>query len=401
MLRKILIIAGAFFILALTIAGYVLFIRNNVPTTAVETPVDSIEYFPFGRASGNGQSTTSPLLEGQLPTISLAKVTELSAEPISGAATLGRGSTTLVRMSERATGHITEVNLTTGTTSIISNTTIPKIYETLWLEGASSVIYRYLTDTQSIRTYLAMFQKPTATSTVRGIKGIFLPANISSIAASPSLKRIFYIEPMSEGIRGVTINADGGKRTEIFNSPMTEWIAEWPTESMITLTSKASSQAPGYVYSLNPTNGALRRILGNVTGLTTLTDSTGTYIAYSDNANAVRIQNIQTGDIITTGLRTPIEKCIWSKKQKGTLFCSVPNASTGLNYPEAWYQGQIQFTDSVYSYSVKTNNPVLVVDLQKDFNADIDGVNPVLSPNEDFLILGNKKDFSLWGVKLK
>ena len=89
------------------------------------------------------------------------------------------------------------------------------------------------------------------------------------------------------------------------------------------------------------------------------------------------------------------EKCVWSNKQTGVVFCAVPQKLSGLPLPDSWWSGEVSFIDDLWRIDTETGEATMVWD-QNDF----DMVKMFLSPEEDYLFFVNKKDSTLWAVRL-
>src|SRR3989338_11121218 len=74
----------------------------------------------------------------ELPALSLIQIAN---EPISGFKSLKNG---LSRYIDKATGHIFEASLVNGGKELISNTTLPKIFEVKWSEDGKKDLFKYL-----------------------------------------------------------------------------------------------------------------------------------------------------------------------------------------------------------------------------------------------------------------
>ncbi len=404
MLKKVLIGSIIFFVLAVGFTSYMLFFRKSTPEGTSPT------YQPFGQTSGEAplSNTSNPNIStpdiGENSPINVSPLMRISREPAAGGIIIQSGQNALVRYTLRATGHINETNLRTGTSSRVANTTIPKLYESLWFPGGNRTLMRYLNDSgTSITTYDAEFVAPKSTTTPSSlfeVRGSFLSSGITTLAISPDAQKIFFLqEDVGKGI-GFVSDAAGLKRTQIFNSPLKEWTAEWPSQSQITLTTKPTYITPGYIYSLNPTSGSLKKIFGGISGLTTKTNPTSELIAFADNTMNLKILTAKTGVAAPTNLSTLPEKCVWSKADKDVIYCAVPTNGRGNNYPDTWYQGSVSFTDDIYKIDTKAQKYYLVAALQKNFGASIDAINLSLSSNGDYLLFSNKKDDTLWSLSL-
>src|SRR3989338_3911365 len=115
-------------------------------------------YFPFGKSpetpptspnnTGNGTGNTTGTGVGPngevLPT---PQLWQISTDPQSGAVVFqtndASSSTNAVRYLDRATGNVFESKLSVFGQKRISNTTIPKVYEALWLPTGNSLVLRY------------------------------------------------------------------------------------------------------------------------------------------------------------------------------------------------------------------------------------------------------------------
>lgn len=400
--KKVLLAAIAFFIVALAIGAYFLLTQNSADPKE-ETPTESENYFPFGPGSNNRPPVAEPTDEEEIPNttiIPVASVVRLTSRPSTHGIGIEKGTSTVVRYVDRAQGHISEVDLTTGVISRVTNTTMAKIQDVLWLNAGKSLVYQYLSDANELRSYTATIATQTSTSDASTIKGSFLPASLESITASPDLKKIFFIEYVGGGSRGIVANFDGTNRKQIFSSPISEWIASWPEANTIMITTKAASGQRGFVYSLNANTGALRKVLGPGTALTSKANFGASHIAFTDNASTLFIYDVKKDTVINTGLRTFVDKCVWSKSVRTKMYCAVPQSGVSGRLPDNWYQGRVSFSDTLYEINTLTGERTLIPDYKNISRKNIDASVISLSTNETYLLITNKKDASLWSVNL-
>lgn len=398
MLKKVFITSVIFLLLALTIAGYFIFFGKKTTPVARVPDTDS----PFGPNPGNRPiSTSTPIISDDVDiVIPIVGITQISTVPSASGFAYMSGGATLIRYIERGQGHMNEVNMRTGTTSRLSNTTLPKIQETIWTNKGDSLILRYISDTDTVRNYVATLGKKSTTTTFRDLKGSFLTGTVESIVASPDLKKIFFLERISTGVRGYVANFDGSNRRQIFASPFGEWIITWPAANTITLTTKASGGIDGYMYFLNATTGSLRKILGPIPSLTTKTNPSASLVAYSDNTARLKVYNVNTS--VTTDLvfQTFTEKCTWSPKQKITIYCAIPDTIPNQAFPDAWYQGRYVTTDTIFEINTNSNSRTLLPNTKNTTGKNIDVSEISTNPTGDYLILTNRRDFTLWAIDL-
>ncbi len=295
-----------------------------------------------------------------------------------------------IRYVERATGHISQMYLDTKTVGQISNSTIPNIYEAIFDDKASSVIYRYLEiNGKIITSFLA---------TLGSDKGEFLPSNIIDVSLSPDRTKFFYITKIFSGVIGTTRSFKDNKKIQVFSSSITEWLSQWVTDQKIYLTTKASSSTEGNLFSLNTTNGVLTKVFGGVLGLTTLTNNDGSLVLYSSSTSGgpklgiFDIKNHTTKDLNLYGLP---EKCLWLNIN---IYCAIPNNASGNGYPDIWYQGLASFNDRFVKINSNTNEVTNIADSESE--TPIDGTHLFLTNKEDQLFFINKKDSTLWSLDL-
>ncbi|MDD5050586.1 MAG: hypothetical protein PHV93_02480 [Candidatus Pacebacteria bacterium] len=326
---------------------------------------------------------------------------------MTGGVAFEKATSTVVRYMERGTGHVFERSFASSTpfgpATEISNTTIPRVEETLWMPDGQSLLARYTKDdSDEIDTFYGALTVATSSDSEPGsIDGNFLDTNIIQLVEGGKSK-IFSLENVGDQAVGIISNPDGKKQNPLFKSALTEWIPEWPKEGTITLTTKASSLAPGFLFFLNTANGNLRKILSSISGLTTLTNPDASYVLYSeskDQGYTLNIFAVKTGEKNIAPIKTLPEKCLWSKRDTTIAWCLVPQLVPQGNYPDDWYQGNISFSDSIWKINAKTGESELLVSINNGIL--IDGIHPFTDKAEDMLFFTNKKNMTLWSYDLR
>ncbi len=312
----------------------------------------------------------------------------------------------VIRYIERGTGHIFDTATNTLAKEKISNQTEPKIYEALFVNQGNDLILRGLVgDSDMISTRYASIIKSTTTEASEGLSTSLdlkdLPIDLTSVSVSPDKTQLFSIS--NTGTRGLLSKVDGGSIVGIYDTPYREWISSWPSAKTITLTTKASGFAPGFLYNLNPTTQEVIRVLGNIYGLTTLTSPDTTKVVFSKSEQGsigLYLLDTKSRSVFTFPFKTLPEKCVWAKQEKNTLYCALPDNIAFGTYPDIWYQGQINFADSVWKINLDTGETRLVMSIQKESGQVIDATNLSISPTDDYLVFTNKIDLTLWGLQL-
>ena len=310
-----------------------------------------------------------------------------------------------LRYVARATGNIYQTFADKIEERKFSATVIPKVYEALFDGSGETVIMRYLKGNgQTIETFVGKLPKEVlgGDSTAENeIKGTFLPANVKDLSISPDGKNAFYLFETGENMIGTILNFATDKKTQIFDSAFNEWLSFWPNSKMITLTTKPSYLAPGYLYKLDPGTKSFIQALGEITGLTTLASPDGKMALVANNTLALSIYRLDTKTSEPLGVRTLPEKCVWTKASS-VIYCAAPRLVNGTNYPDIWYQGEISFEDQIWKISVETGSASIILDpAATGVREEVDGIKLVVDEGENYLFFVNKKDSFLWRVELK
>ena len=307
------------------------------------------------------------------------------------------------RYVDRITGNIYQTFLDKVFERRFSTTVIPKVYESIFGNKGNSVIMRYLkVDNRTIETFAGAIPKEVlgADTDNNEIKGVFLVDNITDYSLSPDTTKMFYLANVGESTVGTVLNLADSKKTQVFDSPFTEWLSYWPNASMITLTTKPSASVQGHMYTLNPTTKSFSRAMGDIYGLTTLTSPNGKLALYSDSTLALNAYDMSKKTSVALGVRTLPEKCAWGSVSD-VVYCAVPKEINGGQYPDSWYQGEVSFSDQIWKINILTGNTTLLIDPTIIRGGEeVDGIKLMLDASGKYLLFVNKKDSFLWKLDL-
>ncbi len=402
-------------VIILAIAGVLAFyFYYNGGQTGGTTPTGGTNIFPDSDTGTTPttvppETTTPPQNNENKPTAQNAYLLkELSTRPSAGSVAFATSSnqSVLVRFLEKGTGNVYEVSPDISGENRLSNTTLPKVQEAYWNKTGTKLVARYekSDSTTGIETYYAELTPATDGLGGGELKGSFLSGNIKSMTTDPDRSKIFYLLNYSDGSSGVISDYDGSKKTGVFDSPLREWIPQWPTSQTISLTTRASANEPGFMFILNTKNGALSRAISGIKGLTTLVGPNGTSVLYSESLQggmSLKIYSLKTGEALDTSLGTLPEKCVWSTKDSQVIYCSVPTYLQTEIYPDAWYQGVVSFSDDIWKIYAGDGTGKIIGQLKEMSGKSIDGTNLMLSPDEGYLFFTDKNDSHIWSLRLQ
>ena len=150
---------------------------------------------------------------------------KVASFPVAGVSSIiNKDAETIIRFIARENGHIFEIPADSATQKRISNTTILRIWDTLWLKGAERFIARFLDEESSeIESFYAEIIPEGEIENTSTLDGSFLPKNITEITYSEDKDKIFYISSSGDGSVGIISNPDGSKKVQILDSPISEW----------------------------------------------------------------------------------------------------------------------------------------------------------------------------------
>ncbi len=412
MIKKILTAIIVVMILAIAGALYYWYFYILHPNYAAPAHIsnETEEFTPFGNTppvdtatvSTTTIETTGTTTPEVATTYQAPKLRQITTTLVAGFV----ASTSAVRYIDRGTGHIYEVLLNDAKTSKLSNTTLPKIYEAYGNKQGTNFIIRYLKeDTDIITNFFAQLQT-TGTSTTETpfqIKGKYVSGDINEIAVSPLGDKVFTWN--IEGGKGVGyISAfDEKGKIKIIDTPLTQVRIDWPEISTLTLATKASSVATGYVYIINSKNGSMKNILGGMKGLSGKVSRDAKQVIYSmtTDANfATSLKNLKDGIVEEVVFKTLIDKCVWSALRTNEIYCAVPTEIPDGQYPDDWYKGTVSFTDQIWHLDTTTGEVHLIEKPLQSSNVLMDATNLTLDPKENTLYFINKRDLTLWALDL-
>ncbi|MBI2065751.1 MAG: hypothetical protein HYT68_01640 [Candidatus Zambryskibacteria bacterium] len=414
-MKKILIILiASLSIILITFLGWYLFLRN--PEMPVAEVVRNV--LPFG---SGGDSNVPPLLPGNIentlgepssfdkysePT---SKLFRISSAPVAGAVIFTRNGQPVVRYVDRATGHIYDVSLPTGASSTplekikITNTTLPKIYQAYFRPDGNAVLIRSLADDSDlVENFSLTLTAPQSTSTgaLHNVSSTALRGDIDSVATGPS-NTLFYTLKDTFSVMSSAFN--GASARIIFSSTFNDWRLASAGNNLVIQT-KASASAPGYVYTLNTSGGALTKIIGPLNGLVATPNASGNRMLYSyveggrTKLFSRNLANNTSSEILPATLA---EKCVWSVKKTETLFCGAPIDSLRAGEPDNWYKGITHLSDRIWLFDTNIDIAQILAEPKQTLDIDLDVSEPKLSPDENYLVFINKSDLSLWALRLE
>jgi len=393
-------------VIILVIGGLIFFYFTSNSNNTAQTTQTTTN--PFGYAPGNKTYTntqTTQNNQGNNTTQNLAKLIQLYKNPTSGSVFFSnRNNKNTLRFIDRATGNLYEYlpESQTGQVQRITNTTVPKIQEAIWSNTGDNVVLRYLdNNTDNIVSFSAKTKNVSTSTSLGEITGLFLTPNTRQMVINPIGNKIFGFVDKSDksGIYGFTTNLDGSGKKIIIDSPISYWNISWPKENTVTLTTKPNYKNVGLLYFLNPQTSSMDRILGNIVGLSTLTNKDASLVAYSyslTNSFSLGVYDVINKINKNLNVSTLADKCVWGNVNSGVLYCAVPKFIPTGDYPDVWYQGLMALSDNVWKIDTDTGSITEIYQIGTNESVDIDAFDLKISLDDKYLAFSDKNDLSLW-----
>ena len=414
-MKAVKIISIILIVLALAGGGYYWYYFVQNPTIDENGEiVDPFTFLPFNRTPAQ----TTPIVQipntpiEQEPSgqanepLKLPKLRQLSSTPVAGMSASSTASSSVVRFMDRGTGHVYEANDISNEIKKLSNTTLPKIYETYWNKNLNAFVLRYLrNETDAITNFYAELRS-TGTSTSETpyeIKGVYLSPDINQIAVSPQKDRMFTWNIENGRGVGYTSPLDEKNKVKVADTALTQVNVEWPEANTVTIATKASSATFGYFYSLDIRNGVMKKLVGGARGLTAKLNKDASRLIYSSgSANAIKTfyMDVKDGVAQEVIFKTIADKCIWSTLRKNEVYCAVPTEIPNATYPDDLYMGKVAFIDQIWHLDTATGEVHLLANLLDLSGKLFDANDLTLDPKEDYLYFTNKRDLILWSLDL-
>lgn len=379
-MRNSLIISGGVLIGILVLAGlWWYLLLNGRPEVLMNIPN------PFGGTGANEfvPETIVPDLTDQPRAFSTA-LRRITDTPVAGAAFIEEEGRVLIHYAERGTGHLYAADPTTGTTTRISGTTVPRTTEAIWSSAGTHVVL--ITEVAATpRTFLGTLEYDAEGEAT--LDSVELDRSARNLAFSADGATLFYTEDTDAGSIGYARTLETGARREVFSSPLRDLAVSW--EPAIIAYTTPSAFQNGYAYR----SANFNRLFGGVPGLMVTQTSEGAVATHTDPETKTIVS--RTDSLSSTPLAVPIfpEKCA---PDGIMLWCGAPVAPPPGNYPDDWYQGAISLEDIIWQVNTATGNATLVSIPSEDVGIALDVTGMQASEGGAMLLFVDKNTGALW-----
>ena len=308
---------------------------------------------------------------------------QLTTRPVAGAVFTNEGSA--IRYVEQGTGHIYSIDLTNGTETLISGTTLPGTRNAVFSKDGASVAIT-ISDGGNLKTLVGEVGKEGG----QNFTGVALPQGAVEIYFSNATNTLMYALKGTTGTTGYSYNTKKETGTQLFSIPLRDIHVLWEGDQIYVYTVPTNAQT-GYMYKIVKndltyvTEGG-RGLLGFISNnnpIVTRTDVSGVYSYY-----------IQEKTDTPTQVVIIPEKCVGGKN---LLYCSVPRDFGNTEaFPDNWYKGVTSYSDILWEIDTPVGVATPLSDFELESGRQIDVSNIGISSDDTRLYLINKNDNTLW-----
>lgn len=384
MSKKILITIGATTILLLLGAWGYLFLFG--------TP-DSV-----GRVLNNLRSPETPFdqpIVGSADTtvaVGNKNLAQLTTKSTAGFVLTKSSSGTAVRYAEKGTGHIYEINLTSGTEARIGGTTFANTAEAYFSDDGSEIILVTIDGTD---------RKVVWRTSIDSTAPISLPTNSHDFAWNADGVLRYTVR---EADATVAYENRDGSPQELWRTPLSD-VRVFFNQSETFLVNNPAPRLSGGLYEVE--GNTLVRAAGPEYAFTGMPDPTGQFLLYryfdTENQTAVAkvLDTYSNQETISTLPAVP-EKCAFSPAEQ-RVWCasSFMLLWRDREYLNKWYRGEVSSPDSLWVSNYNNfESASLVADFSEEAGFDIDVVDMTISEDGSILLFRNKINDALWMYRL-
>ncbi len=344
-----------------------------------------------------GQDDSVPVLppttdeEQPMVDVTTEQLRQLTTRPVVGARIFTTGSSTIARYVEAGTGHIYDIDMTTGSENRVSGISIPVASEAVISSSGDYIAIRSGYNNQNETSVIDL-------TDLANPKSGTLPNQVETFTFAFN-NELLFTEFVGGQTEGKSYLPSTGVTRRLFIAPFTAHTMSWSTGSNTPhiIAAKPARDLRGYLYEVLPTG--LKRLAISGDGLTVTHH--GTTVLFGRTSG----QSYETGSFnrATNALTTnPVvmlpDKCIYGGRE-GLWYCASSLSPDLRTYPDEWYKGGMQFDDRIWQIDLSGSATQLTYPLQVA-GRSLDITNLAVNQSQTMLYFLNKTDKSLWVYEL-
>ena len=330
-------------------------------------------------------ANTSTLKDSQLA-LGGSVLQQLTTRAVAGFG-FASSSPDILRYVERGTGHVYEINLTSGKEEQVSVTTFPQATEAVFSPDTTSVA---LTSYEGYQKIVSVGTIDAHTTSVTLVK---LPIGAENIAFANETT-LYFTHTEAGKTLGSMFNIHTQAQTLLFTISLTDVEVLWGNGLKATyVLVKPSQTLEGALYVVS--KNILTPVTNSEFGLTAFTNGAYTIASHATN-NTYISESLKNGTISEQGILMLKEKCAIDRTRDGVVWCASPLEPAPKTYVEDWYKGIIISKDYLWLTDLSSKSSELKGDIPKLSGKTLDVTGMTINSNGKVLLFGNKIDQTLW-----
>ncbi len=291
----------------------------------------------------------------------------------------------------RENGRVASSDLDGNNEKILTEVTLPAIYEALWSPKKDRIAMFY-NDGGTIKQFI----NGVATGTVSK----FLPQETISFDWSPDGQSIGYLARRGSNTSLITADVMNKNPLLLYTTPIPDLTLRWISKKTILLVSRPSGLAPSLVISFDLGLKKAKVLFSGRNGLTLNPSPNGAFLLISETSGKGQLLPLTVYDVEKAifnrlNITTLAEKCSFAGDLK-KLYCAIPKNTPNGPMPDKWYMGAAAFSDRIVEVDLGTNQTIMLMEDE----ADIDAVLLFTSTDGRHLFFQDKKTNTLWRIVL-
>ncbi len=279
------------------------------------------------------------------------------------------GSSDGVLYYHRETGFVSRISIADQKSTLVSDVGLPHLIGVIWSPDVKKVLGLYSSASGTLYKYFDYETHKTAE----------LGSDIAAAAFSPDSSSVALAKISGDETDIIVARPDGSDPRTILKTRLRDLSLSWQSDELLSLMAGVSSTA-STLYTLG-TDGALVKILDSMPDLKIRWSPDATELLYSstvDDRPGLRIHDMISGTDQAVGVMATADHCSWHLDGRSFVCVAEENASSSI------------VRVLVSDLSLKT----LAADLV--FSPD----DVFISHLQDFLVLTNRADHSIWAAPL-
>ncbi len=315
---------------------------------------------------------------------------QLTTRSVAGFVSINTASSSVIRYTERGTGHVYEIDLTTGSEIRVLATTIAKVTDAYFNPDGQTVV---LVSENEIGKRASIHTIGSDSTSVD------LPPNSHDFNL-PNSTTVRYTKIENDETVAYEFNQTSGITDELWRIPLTQIGVYWSEDRTIIVNDPAPMLLGG-VYEIE--NGQLKQLVEPRYSLTAEVNRPGSKVLYTyydleQKRFVSTLINLNDQSFSSVAVVSVPEKCDFSTPEQNVIWCAESFVFGGSDRDvfKEWYQGTLISEDLLWENAIAEEKAYLRVDFLKEAGFVIDVEHLTVSADGRQLFFTNKLNDAMW-----